>query len=462
MATLSDILNTARDAIGAQQFGMSVTGQNVSNVNTDGYVKRSAVLTPRVLAGRSFGSVEASLRRNMDLFAVERHLSATGLSSAAAERDGQLSTIEAMFNDFQGTGLGGTLNDLFASFSNLAANPNDLTVRSDVLQKASAFADRSREMAGQLQQFRTDLFQTARSVTSQISGLAERVAELNEKIAQAVVLGGDAADLKDQRARVLGELSGLVDIDILNGKDDQITVHATGTTLVESGEHRDLSVSVAADNSLQIMASFEGSSMSNVTSYLQGGKLAGIVEVRDSDIVAIAEQLDVLVYDIANAVNEQHRNGYGLDAQDGRDLFTLPTSATGAAATVTLDPSMVGQPNLVAASATASGLPGDADNALAMAMLSEATVVNGNSMTATQAYASLIGDVGTRKAQAEGDVATRQAMTDQAMALRESVSGVSLDEEMIALTKFQRAFQAASQVINAVDEMLGDLISTVR
>jgi len=178
--------------------------------------------------------------------------------------------------------------------------------------------------------------------------------------------------------------------------------------------------------------------------------------------VAVMDQLDVLVYDIANAINEQHRNGYGLDGLNGRDLFALPVSATDAAASITLDPVMVGQPSRVAASATATGLPGDADNALALAMLSESSVVNGNSMTATEAYASLIGDVGSRKAQAEADFATRQAMTDQASALRESVSGVSLDEEMVALTKFQRAFQAASQVINAVDQMMRDLLATVR
>ena len=85
---LTDILNTARDAMSAQTFGLTVTGQNVANVNTPGYVRRQANLETRDMGDRNFGSVHvAGLRRIDDRFVDQRHLALTGTSAEAASRD---------------------------------------------------------------------------------------------------------------------------------------------------------------------------------------------------------------------------------------------------------------------------------------------------------------------------------------------------------------------------------------
>src|SRR5262245_36198325 len=160
----------------AQTFGLTVTGQNVSNVNTPGYVRRQALLETRDMGDRNFGSVHvAGLRRVGDEFVEQRHLALVGLSAEASRRDQLLSQTEALFNDLQGTGLGGSLSALFSSFSSVAALPTDLTTRSSMLQRAQTFADQVRSTAEQLQGFRTELFSQARELTEQINSKIDTI-----------------------------------------------------------------------------------------------------------------------------------------------------------------------------------------------------------------------------------------------------------------------------------------------
>ena len=110
---------------------------------------------------------------------------------------------------------------------------------------------------------------------------------------------------------------------------------------------------------------------------------------------------------------------------------------------------------------SATTLPGGSDNAALLAQLAAQKVASGNTRTLGEAYADLVGDVGTRKAQAETESQLRQSVLGQADALRESESGVSLDEEMVNLTRYQRAYQAAAKVLTTVDELMQELLARV-
>src|SRR5258706_13295330 len=126
MGSLTQLMYTARDALTAQSYGLNVTGQNITNVNTPGYVKRDPLLETRALGTATTGSVTATgLRRATDIYIERRELSSQGAAAAASEHDNQLAGIEALFNDQSGTGLGSALDGVFASFSALASNPND-------------------------------------------------------------------------------------------------------------------------------------------------------------------------------------------------------------------------------------------------------------------------------------------------------------------------------------------------
>jgi flagellar hook-associated protein 1 FlgK len=113
----------------------------------------------------------------------------------------------------------------------------------------------------------------------------------------------------------------------------------------------------------------------------------------------------------------------------------------------------------VAAASDLASLPGGSGNAAALASVWDTPLSGGR--TAAQAYGDIIGGIGQRKSAIAQAVETQAAIKDQIQAMREAISGVSLDEEMVALTKYQRAYQAAGRVLTTVDELLQDLLNRV-
>src|SRR5690606_7917940 len=175
MPGLSDILNTARDALAAQSYGLGVTGQNIANVNTEGYVRRSAVLQALPLGSQSFGTVQVQgLKRLADTYTDQRHYSALGLSSAASENDRLLSYLEAQFDVTTGVDVGSALSELYSSFSTLSTNPANPAARSQVLGKAQNFASMLNRAGDQVSAYRSQLFQEARATAGEINGLAKQ------------------------------------------------------------------------------------------------------------------------------------------------------------------------------------------------------------------------------------------------------------------------------------------------
>ena len=460
---LSDILNNARDAMRAQTFGLTITGQNVSNVNTPGYVRRQAVLETRDMGPGSFGGVNvAGIRRVADQFIEQKHLSLTGLSAEASSRDQLLGQAEALFNDFAGSGLSSSMNAMFSSFSALSSLPNDPTTRSAVLQRAETFANQVHTTADQIANFRTELFGQAREVVGEINSKLDTIAELTGRINEAQAAGQEPADLKDKRDALLVELTQKVEVRTYTDGNGQLVVQGLGVTLLQGNKQRHLSLDVADDGSVHVFAQTAGGGAGgDVTKFLSGGELAGVLQVRDVDTVAMQNDLDEFAFNLANQINSVHSAGFGLDGQSGRAFFEVGTTVQGAAGTLRLSDDVAGQPNSLAAATSAVALPGDGGQAMLLAGVADAPVAGLNGLDPGEAYGRIVGRVGQRKQNAATDVATRDAMTAQVETMRQSVSGVSLDEEMVAMTQYQRAFEAASRVFITADRLLEDLINTL-
>ena len=463
MAGLNSLLSIARDALGAQSFGLDVTGQNVSNVNTPGYVRRDAILQSRTAGTATYGGVDIQgLRRTYDQFVAGRYLDASGLSSSADTRDGALGGIEAIFNDGSGSGLGSSISALFGSFQVLSTNPADPSARAAVLASASAFADKVRGASDSITTQRADLYVQAQGVATEINDRTGQIAKLNQQIKVAEGQGNDAADLKDKRDALLEELSQRIDVHTFIDGQGQFVVRSAGTTLVEGSAASSLEVSLASNGNLQILTKQGSSGSVDVTSQVVGGQLGGLREARDVDATAILQKLDQFAYDVATAVNGQHAAGVGLDGSTGNALFTVSGTVAGAAASLRLDANMVGHPEKLAAASSNASLPGGSDNAMLLGQLASKPVASGATRTVAEAYSDIVGDVGGRKASAARDVETRDSMKAQTKAMRDSSSGVSLDEEMVNLSRYQRAYEAATKLLQTVDQLMAGLIAELK
>jgi flagellar hook-associated protein 1 FlgK len=461
MAGLLDLMNVGRESLQAQSYGLNVTGQNVANVNTPGYVKRDVDLETRIAGTVTYGGVYASgLHRNVDQFLDAKRYEASGFDTSAKTRDDALARIEALFNDVGGSGLSSSLSALYSSFAALGSTPSDTTARSSVLEAARTVAQQLNQSSQQITAIRQDLLLTGEGVVTQINSLAGQIGKLNGVITAAKPAGGDAADLEDQRDKLVLQLSQQVNVHVFTDGAGKLVVAAGGATLVEGDRATTLAVSTDPSGAIQILSTHAGGASTDVTQQITGGALGGIKDARDSDAVQIAQRLDQLAYDLATGVNAQHAAGYGSDGVMGRNLFSV-TGPAGAANSIALDASLDGHPERVAAASAATALAGDAGNAVLLSGLAGKSIASGGTRTVVEAYSDLVGDVGQRKQGAAQNAVLRSGILAQVSSMRDSVSGVSMDEEMVSLSRYQRAYEASSKLIQTADELLANLIQNL-
>jgi flagellar hook-associated protein 1 len=463
MAGLSSLLNTARDALSAQSYGLNVTGQNISNASTPLYVRREAILQNRTMGTQTTGSVVATgIRRAVDVYVDRQYFQASSMNSGASQYDKELAQIESAFNDLGGVGLGSDLDALFSSFQQLATSPTDTTARSQVLAQTEVFSTRVNEIADGLATQKSEMVERAKDIASEVTQRASELAKLNQQIAYTTQSGQDASDLIDQRNNKLLNLSEMVDTRIVDGEDGQISIQSAGVMLVEGGTAREFKIDLDEEGKILVLATRAGGKPPDmeVTGHLTGGSLAGVKQARDEDLFDVAGMFDNFVFDVAGAVNAQHASGVGLDGVSGRNIFDVGPVATGAARSITVSADVAGNPAALAAAGSVDELPGGSSNALLLGNLAT-TALPGATRTPAQSYGDLVGRVGLSRASATAEADLRQDIFAQAETSRESTSGVSLDEEMVSLQRYQRAYQAAASVITTVDGLLEELLAKV-
>ncbi|MGH7229816.1 MAG: FlgK family flagellar hook-associated protein, partial [Nitrospiraceae bacterium] len=188
---------------------------------------------------------------------------------------------------------------------------------------------------------------------------------------------------------------------------------------------------------------------------ISSGQLRGLLDVRDQVIPQLQGSLDTLAAGLVTEVNQQHRLGFGLDGSTGLDFF----SAFGlTAATLSVALTDAGQ---MAASDTAGGVPGNNTNALALVDL-QSKVVGPLGDTFNGFYRTTASDIGSAAKAAEQNMQAEELIQEQLQNRWAEVSGVSLDEELVNMIKYQRAFEAASRLIVMSDELLQTILNLKR
>lgn len=456
--SITSLLGVARDALLAQAQGVDVAGQNISNATTPGYVRRSLLLETRSTRGGPQGGVFASgLARSWDAFAHERVVTESGHHGAASARSGALEAAMAVLHPGTGQTVGDRMTAFFGAWSDLANKADDPTARAAVLSKASDLAQSISGAANGLATARADLFTESKGVAGELNARLAKIADLNEQIATAQGLGDGAEDLRDQRGQLVREVGERIDVKAIADASGKLTLLSSGSVLVDGGGASSIGVDMAPGGDLAIELRRPSGTVLDITAAVTSGTLGGLREARDKDIPALANKLDQIAFDLATSVNAVHITGFGLDGQGNRPLFAPPAAVSGAAYSFAIDPSVAGQPQNLAASKTAAGLPGDNSAALSMAQLG-LTPLGAFGGSPAEAFAGLLGDVGVKKNAADSELSLRQATMGQASDLLESTTGVSVEEEMVNLTRYQRAFEASMKVLRTADELLSGLI----
>ena len=475
--SVTSVFNMATTGINMARVAIEVTSENIANVNTQGYSRQRVNFETGPVI--NFGSY--SIGTGVQLAGVQRFhdellqlqiVKGNSEYGESTTKQTALEQIEPLFNEITSDGLGQTMEDFFNSWQDLSVNPQGAAERQAVLTRSQILVDGFHRTNSSLQDVRTSADTSLVGITADITDAASNIASLNNQILHTERLGGSANELRDQRDYLLQELGTKAGISYVEESDGTMTVRLPGGEfLVQGTSYGTVSTQVNAGTGLNdiMFTPIGGGAAVDVTGTIGGtdnglGEIGGTLQVRDEIVPDYLARLDEMANQLVTAVNTQHSAGY---APDGNQYnFFDPANTTSA------NISLVS--TLTAATIAAAGQDpttvsgqGDNTNALALAKLKSATLtftVAGNSTSATMAsyYNSLVSGVGIDVKNAKNITSQNESFLKQLNSLRESHSGVSLDEELTNLIKYQRAFEASARVINTASEMLDTVINMIR
>jgi flagellar hook-associated protein 1 FlgK len=465
MPNLVSLLGTASNALSAFSAQQQTASHNMANASTAGYSRQRVELQtqhPEYLMGSWIGRgvVIGGVTQARDAFLERQIPGALGSSARFAAESEALQSVGALDPEAAGS-LTDALAKFYSDLRALAQSPGDAGARSALIGAARAVTQAFKRASTALEESRSGLDAKLEANVAEINDLTAKMASLNKQIAQAQATGSRPNDLLDERLRVrdrLAELTGAVPVPDERG--NLAMVLPSGLALVSGGEAATLSVVADVTNGghlnvrVQRVGAAQPDPFFSATAF--GGEVRGIVDARDGALKTALDSLDTLAFDWGTAFNAQHRAGFALDGSAGLDFFTLPGAAGGAAATIDLDAAIAGNPRLIAAASAATSVPGDAGNLHLLVATERTALSTGADVSGTLAsiISSFASASRTATAMAEQDGAIAQHLHG----LREAHSGVSLDEEIVAMTQAQRAYEAMGKIIQVTDQMLDVLM----
>ncbi|MBN4062551.1 MAG: flagellar hook-associated protein FlgK [Alkaliphilus sp.] len=511
--------NTVKSGLFAAQRALDITGHNISNVNTKGFTRQrllQASSTPisifggRGMLGTGVDSIEINQFRNEFLdFKYRGEVNAQGYWDSKQKN---LEFIEAIFNEPSETGISTVLDEMFSSFQELSKNPESLTTRALVRQRGIAFTNSLNHMYGQLEKMSKDLNFDVEITVSSINAIANQISILNDQVFRAEIDGSNANDLRDQRNLLIDQLSRIVDVEIVEmvdindhvtrGQDNdrsskKLVIQINGQPLVSHDKSFHLSTETTKASTFDDQVEMYDIRWANGAMFDTdgiSGELKALIDMRDGNtgnnkgVPYYIERLNEFARVFANEVNKIHVAGFGLDGAQSRAFFTtggvitpagLPTDPNHAdwanildeahgsfvaelgginAKNISISLDIDTNLNAIGASVTTDLLPGDGSMALELAQLRHVQRMY-NEGKPEDFVKSLISNLGVDSQEAVRMVFNQNVLTDQVENQRQSISGVSLDEEMTKMIQFQHAYNASARMITTMDEMIDIIIN---
>lgn len=465
MSGLFGTLSATSLALASQSRALDISGKNLANVNNPDYsrerVKFGSTATIQTAQGaESLGlqvlAVE-QLRDNLldQEVARESGLSAAltatqaGYQRAQAGLGENLTTASATgASSLTDTGIASALDGFFNSFQNLAANPTDTGARQAVLDDANALTTEIQSTDQRLAQVQSDLGTQVSSDVTAVNTILQSIAALNGQIARYESGNpGGAVDLRDQRQAQIELLAAKIPVQVTSQPHGEVQVATKGANnsavvLVDLGNV----IGTVAFNGTTVTA---GPGATPVA--LTSGSIAGAINARDGGIQTLRNQINALAAQTVTAVNQ----AYNPTGTTG-DFFAASGNT---AATIAVNPALT-TTNLKASD---GGPAGDNTVALAVAAVAHHVFAKGSGDqidgTLGGAFSSSVTQFGSALATVNTQVTNQASIEKLVRAQRDTVSGVSMDEEVSDLTKYQRAFQASSRVFTIIDNLLNTVVT---
>lgn len=467
---LSAAMETGKNGLTIYRVATEVTSQNIANVNTPGYSRQRVILEsapPTVVNGFPLGTGVriATVERYYDGLLQQQLVNAQSTQGYDTTKSNVLQQIEPTFNEIAQDGLGAAISNFFGAWQDLTLNPAGSAERQAVLSRAQILTDNFHSVSTALNDTISIQNATLKPLTDDINATLKNIAQLNSQIRTTELVSGNANEIRDQRDQLVRDLSKQIGITYKENSDGTTDVNyadgvgaalVTGSvagsfSLVPNGTISDVYVAAAGGGAAALVAP-------------KTGQLGATMALRDTIIPGYLAKVDELANAIATQVNNNHNdaksqlitpahNSYDFNGDEGVDFFNGTTAKD-----ILLNLTSSSQ----VAAAGVSGLVGDNSNALKLAQLQNKLTMSTGAATFNSYFGSLVSQVGLDVLSAKNTETQDIAFTKQLSTLRESNSGVSLDEELTNLIKYQRSYQASAKLITTATEMMDTVINLIR
>ncbi|WP_395504566.1 flagellar hook-associated protein FlgK [Ectopseudomonas hydrolytica] len=324
---MADLLNIGLSGLTASQTQLSVTGHNITNVNTPGFSRQDAVQSTRTpqFSGAGYigsGTTLTDIRRSYSEFLTSQLRSSTALASDVAAYKSQIDQLDSLLAGST-TGITPSLQSFFAALQTAAEDPANIPARQLVLSEAEGLARRFNTVYDRLNEQNNFLNKQMVAVVDQINLLAGSVASLNESIAVATANGAAPNDLLDARDEAIRQLSSYIGVTVVAQSDGSQNVFiGSGQPLVVGSSANTLQVVPGQEDPNRFEVQFvSGGSRQTITSQVAGGELGGLIRYREEALDPTFNALGRLALAITDQVNTQLAQGLDLKGQVGAPLF---------------------------------------------------------------------------------------------------------------------------------------------
>lgn len=455
--------NTAVKGLLASQRSLYINNHNINNINTKGYSRQQGAqraTTPYDLPGIGFlgtGTEIYDISRVRNSYLDFKYWNENAPMGEWETKMNHLSEIEKLFGEPSKSSFRQYLDDFFQALTHMSTNPSDPSYREPVRENALAFTKHINESAKRLEELRMETKVSIGNSVKKLNSIANQIASLNRQIYSNEIDGRQANDLRDRRDLLVDELSKIANVKVNESDDGKFRVSISGVSLVDHTHVSEINIKTKSDSG-EITIEWGNGSPVNFRS----GELKGLLDLYSGDgenntyrgIPYYQNRLDQFAEKFAEKFNQKHGEGYGVNGESGMDFFKL--NGDKPAATITLSDKILEDLDNIAAGKE-PGHPEDNRNLLELIKLRENRefFTGGVSQgTPDDFIKSIISNLAVDSMQGERMYSSQNIMLKNIQSKRDSVSGVSYDEEMADMVKFQHAYIASARMITTLDTIL--------
>ena len=323
-------LEIAKRALAVSQLNLQVIAHNIANSSTPGYSRQRAELVPAApLAYPAFtrpGYVQQmgsgvdvnAIKRLRDEFLDEVIWGQTSSQGHNTAVESALNQIQQIFNEPSDTGLSTALDNFFATWQDLANNPELVSSRANLREQAFTLVRTISTLGGPFRKLIADQNSALRLKVKEVNDLAEQISDLNVQISEVRGLGDNPNDLMDQRDQLVEKMASIVPATVIEDSNNRTSVLIGGLRIVEEDLVQKINL-VSGPNGPDDLELRIGTTL--IPELSGKGELAGIMEAREEVIPFFQSKLDNLISAVVNRVNVIHLRGFGLDGVKSRPFF---------------------------------------------------------------------------------------------------------------------------------------------